>query len=176
MCTQPFVQAQIKEDIEAPRHCPYSEPVVIQCKLVAIQCCWNLDPSVHGNATGERIVGSQFVSSMFPVVSQCVTIMQINTELSLGYHWVLASASVVPVASQCTCGSSGLGAGGGGEGICMGIQESAAEYIYWRSSNDNISTLPLLWRCTYISEHRLVWPMRRVHCIAIWSTFGISRF
>ena len=82
---------------------------------VAIQCAWNLDPNVHCNATWERIVGSQCVSSVLPVVSsgfpvvfQCVPIMQINTGLPLGHHWVLASASVVPVASQCTCGSSGL--------------------------------------------------------------------
>ena len=34
--------------------------------------------------------------------------MQINTGSPLEHHWVLASASVVPVASQCTCGSSGL--------------------------------------------------------------------
>ena len=34
--------------------------------------------------------------------------MQINTRLSLGHHWALASASVVPVAPHCTCGSSGL--------------------------------------------------------------------
>ena len=43
-----------------------------------------------------------------PVVFQCVHIIQINTGSSLEHHWVLASASVVPVASQCTCGSSGL--------------------------------------------------------------------
>ena len=35
---------------------------------VAIQCVWNLDPSLHWNATGERIVGSQCVSSVLPVV------------------------------------------------------------------------------------------------------------
>ena len=34
--------------------------------------------------------------------------MQINTGSPLEHHWVLASASVVPVASQCACGSSGL--------------------------------------------------------------------
>ena len=34
--------------------------------------------------------------------------MKINTGLPLEHHWVLTSASVVPVASQCTCGSSGL--------------------------------------------------------------------
>ena len=47
-------------------------------------------------------------SSGFPVVFQCVPIMQINTGSPLEHHWVLASANVVPVASQCTCGSSGL--------------------------------------------------------------------
>ena len=50
----------------------------------------------------------QWSSSGFPVVFQCVPSMQINTGSPLGYHWVLASASVGPVASQCTCGSSGL--------------------------------------------------------------------
>ena len=118
---------------------------------VAIQCAWNLDPSVHWNATGEMPVCFQWSSSGFPVafqwsssvfqlckltldrhwnttgrkhqpvwfqwhpsvlvapvVFQCVPIMQINTGSPLEHHWVLASASVVPVASQCTCGSSGL--------------------------------------------------------------------
>ena len=50
----------------------------------------------------------QWSFSGFPVVFQCVPIMQINTGSPLEDHWVLASASVVPVASQCTCGSSGL--------------------------------------------------------------------
>ena len=50
----------------------------------------------------------QWSSSGVPVVFQCVLIMQINTGSPLGNHWVQASASVVPVASQCTCGSSGL--------------------------------------------------------------------
>ena len=50
----------------------------------------------------------QWSSSGFPVVFQCVPIMQITTGSPLEHHWVLASASVVPVASQCTCGSSGL--------------------------------------------------------------------
>ena len=82
---------------------------------VAIQCAWHLDPSVHWNATGEIILVAsvlpvvfQWYSSGFPVVFQCVPIMQINTGSPLEHHWVLASASVVPVASQCTCGSSGL--------------------------------------------------------------------
>ena len=75
---------------------------------VAIQCAWDLDPSVHWNATGEMPVCFQWSTSGFPVVFQCVPIMQINTGLPLGHHWVQASVSVVPVTSQCTCGSSGL--------------------------------------------------------------------
>ena len=43
-----------------------------------------------------------------PVVFQCVPIMQINTGSPLEHHWVLLSASAVPVASQCTCGSNGV--------------------------------------------------------------------
>ena len=53
-------------------------------------------------------VSCQWSSSGFLVVFQCVPIMQINTGSPLGHHWVLASTSVVPVASRCTCGSSGL--------------------------------------------------------------------
>ena len=74
---------------------------------VAIKCAWNLDPSLPSNATGE-IVCSQCTSSGFPVVFQCVPIMQINTGSPLEHHRVLSSASVVPVASQYTCGSTGL--------------------------------------------------------------------
>ena len=80
----------------------------------AIQCAWNLDPIIHWNAAGKKLVASvlpvafQWSSSGFPVVFQCVPVMQINTRLPLERHWVLASASDVPVASQCTCGSSGL--------------------------------------------------------------------
>ena len=47
-------------------------------------------------------------SSGLPVEFQCVSIMQIDTGSPLEHYWVLASASVVPVASRCTCGSSGL--------------------------------------------------------------------
>ena len=36
---------------------------------VAIQCAWNLDPSVHWNATGEKPVVFQWLSSGFPVCS-----------------------------------------------------------------------------------------------------------
>ena len=62
---------------------PYSEPLVIQWQSsenpplpwasgnsVAIQCVRNVDPSVHWNATGESIVGSQCVSSVLPVCFQ----------------------------------------------------------------------------------------------------------
>ena len=51
---------------------------------------------------------SGFPVAFLPVVFQCVPIMQINTGSPLGHHWDLALADVVAVASQCTCGSSGL--------------------------------------------------------------------
>ena len=44
----------------------------------------------------------------FRLLFEGVPIMQINAGLSLGHHWTLASTSVVPVESQCTCGSSGV--------------------------------------------------------------------
>ena len=68
--------------------------------LVAIQCAWNLDPSVHCNATGDIIFGTQCISSGLQVAFQWWPIMQINTGSPLEHHWVLPSASVVPVASS----------------------------------------------------------------------------
>ena len=53
----------------------------------------------------------QWSSSGLSMVFQCVPIIpiiQVNTGSSLEHHWVLASVSVIPMASQCTCGSSGL--------------------------------------------------------------------
>ena len=50
----------------------------------------------------------QCTSNGHPVVFKCVPIMQINTGLPLGQPWVLTPAGVVPVASQCTCCSSGV--------------------------------------------------------------------
>ena len=50
----------------------------------------------------------QWSSSGLPVVFQCVPIMQISIGSPLGYHWVVASTSVVPVAHQCNCVFSGL--------------------------------------------------------------------
>ena len=53
----------------------------------------------------------QCASSGLPLAFQwcsSVPIMQINTGSPLGHHWVLASASVCPVASQCTCDSSSV--------------------------------------------------------------------
>ena len=50
----------------------------------------------------------QCASSGLPGAFQCVPIMQINTVLALRHQWILALASVVPLAPQCTCGPSGL--------------------------------------------------------------------
>ena len=54
---------------------------------VAIQCAWNLDPSVHWNATGEIIVGSQCVSSVLPVVFQWSSSVFQLCKLTLDHHW-----------------------------------------------------------------------------------------
>ena len=85
---------------------------------MALQWCSNLFPLCkstldrHWDTSGlyNQPVWFQWHPSVLaaPVVFQCVPIIQINTGSPLKHHWVLASASVVPVASQCTCGSIGL--------------------------------------------------------------------
>ena len=92
--------------------CPYPEPVVFQWQSRGNPVCLELRPQCtlecHWRNAGVLPVVFQWSSSGFPVVFQCDPIMQINTGSPLEHHWVLASASVVPVTSQCTCGSSGL--------------------------------------------------------------------
>ena len=91
---------------------PYPEPVVFQWQSNGNPVCLELRPQCtlecHWRNASVLPVVFQWSSIGFPVVFQCVPIMQINIGSPLGHHWVLASASVVPVASQCTCGSSGL--------------------------------------------------------------------
>ena len=86
-------------------------PVAFQWSSSVFQLC-KLTLDRHWDTTGCKLqaVWFQWHPSVVvaPVVFQCVPIMQINTGSPLEHHWVLASASVVPVASQCTCGSSGL--------------------------------------------------------------------
>ena len=68
---------------------------------MAIQCIWNLDPSGHWNATGERIVACRCISSVLPMVIQCVPNYA-------NYLWI---ATVTPPGDsihQCTRSSSGL--------------------------------------------------------------------
>ena len=169
---------------------------------VAIQCAWNLDPSIHWNATGEMPVCFQWSSSglpvtfqwsssvfqlckltldrhwdtygckhqpvwfqlhpsvlVAPVVFQCVPIMQINTGLPLEYHWVLASASVVPVASQCTYGSSGLPVWSvqwypsvltesGLEVIRSGHLQHATPYVYNWYGESYLNSTDFIWLAT----------------------------
>ena len=81
----------------------WSSSVFQLCKLT-LDCHWDTTGCKH------QPVWFQWHPSVLvaPVVFQCVPIMQINTGSPLEHHWVLASASVVPVASKCNCGSSGL--------------------------------------------------------------------
>ena len=91
---------------------PYPEPVVFQWLSSGNPVCLELRPQCtlecHWRNASVLPVVFQWSSSGFSVVFQCVPIMQINTGSPLEHHWALASASVVPVAFQCTCGSSGL--------------------------------------------------------------------
>ena len=81
----------------------YAGPVVIQCLELRPQRTLECHCGIIG--------GSQSVSSVpggLPVVFQCVPVMQVTAGLPLGHHGVLAPTSVVPVASRCTCGPSGI--------------------------------------------------------------------
>ena len=55
--------------------------------------------------TGLPLEKEMLVASASPVGFQCAN-KQIITGSPLGQHWVLTLGSLVPVASQCTCGSS----------------------------------------------------------------------
>ena len=92
----------------------------------------------------------QWSSSGFSVVFRCVPIMQINTGSPLGYHWVLASASVVPVASQCTCGSSGL--------PIMQINTGSPLEHHWVLAS--ASVVPVASQCTCGSIGLPVWSVQ----------------
>ena len=86
-------------------------PVAFQWSSSVFQLC-KLTLDRHWDTTGNKHqpVWFQWHPSVLvaPVVFQCVPIMQINTGSPLEHHWALASASVVPVVFQCTCGYSGL--------------------------------------------------------------------
>ena len=81
---------------------------------MAIQCVWNLHPSVHWNATGGSIVGSQCVSRVLPVAFQWLFSVFQLCQLTLDCHWDTAgcqhqsewlqwhhSVLVASVVSQC---------------------------------------------------------------------------
>ena len=100
--------------VDTVMNCPYPEPVVFQWQSSGNPMCLELRPQCTLECHWRKNVDSQCASSGFPLVFQCVPIMQINSGSPLGQHRVLASASVVPVAAQCpvapqcTCCSSGL--------------------------------------------------------------------
>ena len=87
----------------------------------------------------------QWSSSDLPEVFQCVPIMQINTGLPFRHHWVLASASVVSVAFQCTCGSSGLP-------VCSNYANEDLWIVTGRPMVDNISQCDSSVVCPVVSQ------------------------
>ena len=64
---------------------------------VAIQCAWNLDPSVHWNATGEMPVCFQWSSSGFPVAFQWSSSVFQLCKLTLDRHWNTTGCKHQPV-------------------------------------------------------------------------------
>ena len=86
-------------------------PVAFQWSSSVFQLCkLTLDRHWDTNGCYHQPVWFQWHPSVLvaPVVFQCGPIMQINTGLPVEHHWLLGTASVVPVASQCTCGCSGF--------------------------------------------------------------------
>ena len=108
MCGLVTVATEICVNFGSGNDLHYPEPVVFQWQSSGNTVCLELRPHCTLECHWRKIVSGQCASGGFPVVFQCVPIIQINTGSPLGHHWVLASASVVPVAFQCTCGSSGL--------------------------------------------------------------------
>ena len=64
---------------------------------VAIQCAWNLDPSVHWNATGEMPVCFQWSSSGLPVAFQWSSSVFQLCKLTLDRHWDTTGCKRQPV-------------------------------------------------------------------------------
>ena len=82
----------------------YPEPVEIEWQSSGNTVQLELRSQCILDATRERIVGSQCASSGLPV---CFQLCRLPLDCHWDY-WVIASASVVPVASQCTRSSGGL--------------------------------------------------------------------
>ena len=81
-CARRLWKSLIRNQAKRWRY-PYPAPVAIQWQSSA----WNLDPSVHWNATGERIIGSQCVSSGLPVSFQWSSSVLQLCKLTLDRHW-----------------------------------------------------------------------------------------
>ena len=64
---------------------------------VAIQCAWNLDPSVHWNATGEIPVCFQGSSNGLPVAFQWSSSVFQLCKLTLDRHWDTTGCKHQPV-------------------------------------------------------------------------------
>ena len=124
---------------------PYPEPVVFQWQSNGNPVCLELRPQCTLECHWIKICCSQCASSGLSVAFQCVPIMQINTGSPLVHHWALASVSVVPVASQCTCGSSGL----------MQINTGSPLKHHWVLAS--VSVVPVASQCTCGASGLPVW-------------------
>ena len=110
----------------------------------------------------------QWSSSGLPAVFQCVPIMQINTGSPLGNHWVLASASVVPVASsvlvvtvvfQCA--------------PIMQVNTGSPLENHWVLASTSVA--PLASQCTYGSSGLPVWSVQWYPSVLTESVLEVIR-
>ena len=82
---------------------PHPETVVIQRESSAIQCAYNLDPGVHWNATGERSVSNQWVSSISPTCFQWSSTVFPSCKLPLDCNWGTIGESMSQCGSTVVC-------------------------------------------------------------------------
>ena len=117
-------------------------------------------------------VGPQWFSCCFSVVFQCVPIMQLTIGLLLGYHWVLASANVVPVPSQCTGGSSGPSVCSNyatelwivaGRQLVDSINQCGSSVVF----QYGLQKSPVVFRCGSVSTKFFQW-CSRVPRVTLW--------
>ena len=139
MTTRLIVFVQTVETLALSQWSSSGNPVCLELRpQCTLECHWR------------KPVCFQWSSSGFQVVFQCVPIMQINTGLPLGHHWVLASASVVPVASQCIYGSSGLP-------VCSNYAKLTLDRHWVLAS---ASVVPVAPQCTCGSSGLPVWSVQ----------------
>ena len=122
----------------------------------------------YSGPTGETIVGSQCVSRVLPVAFQCSSSVFRLCKLTMDRDWVLASASVVPVASQCTCGSSGLP-------VCSIHANNTGSPLEHQWVLASVRVVLVVSQCTCSSSGHPVWSVQWYPNVLTESGLGVIR-